>query len=170
MTLVDRRHSFQAVLSVLAVPLVLAAVFVGVTLARAADQPVTIQNFAFAPATLNVAVGDKITWTNKDATAHTISSDTAGVFDSGSTAPGATFSFTAATAGTITYHCNIHATMKATIVVSAAGSASPTAGAPKTGNSAESSSNDASLWWIGGILGALALGSAGVVARATRRR
>jgi plastocyanin len=78
---------------------------------------VSIANFAFQPASLQVAVGATVTWTNADSTAHTVTSDT-GAFDSGPLAPGASFSQTFTTAGTFTYHCQIHPFMTATIVVS----------------------------------------------------
>jgi plastocyanin len=78
---------------------------------------VTISNFAFQPASLQVAVGTTVTWTNQDSTAHTVTSDT-GAFDSGQLAPGATFSQTFMTPGTFAYHCQIHPFMTATIVVS----------------------------------------------------
>ena len=77
----------------------------------------TIQNFAFSPATVHVLVGGTVTWTNKDATAHTVT-DNGGSFDSGSIAADATFKMTFAKAGTYTYHCTIHSMMpNATIVV-----------------------------------------------------
>jgi plastocyanin len=78
---------------------------------------VSIANFAFQPASLQVAVGATVTWTNADSTAHTVTSDT-GAFDSGPLAPGESFSQTFTTAGTFTYHCQIHPFMTATIVVS----------------------------------------------------
>ncbi len=77
---------------------------------------VTISGFAFSPATLNVAVGTKVTWTNKDGTTHTVSSDT-NAFNSGNLADGASYSYTFNTAGTYAYHCAIHTYMKGTIVV-----------------------------------------------------
>ena len=40
--------------------------------AAAAGQDVTIANFAFAPQTVTVAVGDTVTWTNNDTTTHQI--------------------------------------------------------------------------------------------------
>lgn len=50
-------------------------------------------------------------------TTHTITSDTQGLFDSGSLAPGATFEHTFTAAGTYHYHCSIHPTMTGIIVV-----------------------------------------------------
>ena len=77
---------------------------------------VTIQNFAFGPATLEVAVGTTVTWTNADSATHTVTADD-GSFDSNNLASGATFTQTFATAGTFTYHCKIHSSMKATVTV-----------------------------------------------------
>jgi plastocyanin len=77
----------------------------------------TIQNFAFSPAVIHVLPGGSVTWTNKDATAHTVT-DNAGSFDSGNIAVDATYKMTFAKAGTYTYHCTIHSMMpNATIVV-----------------------------------------------------
>lgn len=77
---------------------------------------VTISNFAFSPADLTVKVGDSVTWTNNDSVAHTVTGDKA-EFDSGSIAPGATFSHKFDTAGTISYHCSVHPSMTAKITV-----------------------------------------------------
>ncbi|MBV8390441.1 MAG: cupredoxin family copper-binding protein [Mucilaginibacter sp.] len=79
---------------------------------------VTIENFAFSPATVHVKVGGTVTWTNKDATPHT-ATDLNGSFDSGSLPTDKTFTQTFSTAGTYTYHCTIHSMMpNATVVVS----------------------------------------------------
>lgn len=77
---------------------------------------VAISNFAFSPATLTVAVGTKVTWTNNDSVAHTVTADN-GAFGSQSVDSGSTFSFTFTKAGTYTYHCAIHPYMTATITV-----------------------------------------------------
>lgn len=98
------------------------------TTTAAADMAITIQGFAFNPATITVPVGTKVTWTNKDAATHTVTSDS-GVFDSKNLPTGNTFSYTFSQAGTFAYHCNIHKTMTATIVVMAAAVA-PAASAP----------------------------------------
>jgi plastocyanin len=98
------------------------------TSTAAADMQITIQNFAFAPATITVPVGTKVTWTNMDSATHTVTSDT-GAFDSKNLANGASFSFTFTQAGSYAYHCAIHARMVASIVVTA-GNAPTTAGAP----------------------------------------
>jgi len=77
---------------------------------------VTIQNFSFGPATLDVAVGTTVTWTNMDSTNHTVTAND-GSFDSKAISSGKTFSQTFANAGTFAYHCSIHTTMTATITV-----------------------------------------------------
>ena len=82
----------------------------------AGGDAVTIANFAFGPASLSVAAGTTVTWTNDDSAAHTATADD-GTFDSSSIAPGATFSQPFDTAGTFAYHCSIHPNMTATIEV-----------------------------------------------------
>jgi plastocyanin len=77
---------------------------------------VEISNFAFNPTSSTIKVGDKVTWTNKDSTTHTVTADDKS-FDSGDLAPGATFSFTFSKAGSVPYHCKIHSSMHGTIVV-----------------------------------------------------
>ena len=76
---------------------------------------VTIADFSFSPGTTTIPVGATVIWTNKGSTPHTVTSH-AGVFN-GSVSPGSTFSFTFSQAGTFTYHCNIHPSMTAKIVV-----------------------------------------------------
>lgn len=77
---------------------------------------VFIQGLAFNPASITVAAGTTITWTNKDAITHTVTSDSK-LWDSGSVGPNGTFSFTFATAGTFPYHCNVHPSMTASVTV-----------------------------------------------------
>lgn len=92
--------------------------------AEAASAAVLIQNFAYSPSTITIAVGSSITWTNRDSVDHTVTevSGPAG-FDSGQIAPGATYTHTFTVAGTYTYHCADHSMMPtATVRV---GSASP---------------------------------------------
>ena len=80
---------------------------------------VWIQGMAFTPATITVAAGTTIKWTNKDGVAHTVTNDSGSTetFDSGSMAEGATFTHTFNTSGSFSYHCTYHAGMKATVVV-----------------------------------------------------
>ena len=84
--------------------------------APAAGNSVTIVNFAFNPGTITVKVGDTVGWTNGSGTPHTVTADD-GSFDSGTLAGGAGFQQTFSAAGTFSYHCSIHSSMKATITV-----------------------------------------------------
>ena len=77
---------------------------------------VWMQGSAFTPATLTVSVGTKITWTNKDGMAHTVTSNT-GVFDSGNMVNNAVYSYTFTSAGTYPYVCTLHPGMTGSIVV-----------------------------------------------------
>ena len=79
---------------------------------------VLIQNMAFAPATITVNAGTTVTWTNKDAIAHTVTSDN-GLFNSGNIGKNGTYSYTFPTTGSFPYHCSIHPMMKGTVVVNA---------------------------------------------------
>jgi len=77
---------------------------------------VKIVDFAFRPGTLTVPKGTRVKWTNKGAVTHTSTSNK-GLWDSGSIAPGGTFSRVFKKVGTFKYHCTIHPTMTAKIVV-----------------------------------------------------
>jgi len=79
-------------------------------------KSVTIANFAFSPASIVVAVGSTVTWTNTDGTAHTTTSDASG-WDSGALAQNASFSHTFTTKGTFAYHCTFHSNMHGTVTV-----------------------------------------------------
>jgi plastocyanin len=84
--------------------------------AAVAGDQVSIDNFAFAPATLTVKVGTTVTWTNRDEEPHTVvASD--GSFHSPGMGTGATFSHTFSTAGKFDYVCSIHPMMHGTVVV-----------------------------------------------------
>lgn len=86
------------------------------TTAAPGGSQVTIQNFAFSPAELTVPVGTTVTWTNDDSTNHTVTSNDA-VFESATLAAGDTFDFTFTQAGEFPYHCSLHPSMTATIIV-----------------------------------------------------
>ncbi|MFN8472841.1 MAG: cupredoxin domain-containing protein [Anaerolineae bacterium] len=86
---------------------------------------VSIQNFAFNPATITVCQGATVRWTNMDAAPHTTTSDT-GVWDSGILTTGQTFSFTFNTLGDFPYHCNVHPTMHGLVHVVAPGTGTAT--------------------------------------------
>jgi len=81
-----------------------------------AGDAVTVKDFSFQPENLQVSVGTTVTWTNRDSATHTASADD-GLFDTKSMQPGTSHTFTFERAGTFTYHCNIHPTMTAQIIV-----------------------------------------------------
>jgi predicted lipoprotein with Yx(FWY)xxD motif len=125
-----RHPRLGLLLIAMALPLLLLAPVLGAHAARPAahahaTMQVTIQNFAFSPQTVTVAPGTTVTWTNKDNVDHTVTSDTGAWPDSGSLATNHTFSHTFAKAGTYAYHCALHPSMTARVIVSAATAASP---------------------------------------------
>ena len=71
---------------------------------------------AFNPSSISVAAGTTIKWTNKDAVAHTVTGNN-GVFNSTNLNTNSTFSFTFTSPGNYQYHCALHPSMTATIVV-----------------------------------------------------
>jgi len=81
-------------------------------------------DFAIAPASLTITIGDKVRWTNTGG-AHTSTSGTGGgsyskdgVWDSGFIADGSSFSVTFSEPGVFTYFCEIHPVqMQGTITV-----------------------------------------------------
>jgi plastocyanin len=90
------------------------------TTAGPSAATVDIKSFAFGPASVTISKGQSVRWTNSDGTAHTVSSGTPptkdGKFDREvANAGSVTITFDAA--GTFTYFCNIHQTMKGTVVV-----------------------------------------------------
>jgi plastocyanin len=86
------------------------------TTAATAANAAAIKGFAFQPDVLKVEVGAKVTWTNDDTVAHTVTADT-NSFASGNLQPRGSFSFTFTRQGTYAYHCSIHPSMHGSIVV-----------------------------------------------------
>jgi len=84
--------------------------------ARSGVVKVAISNYAFDPATITVAAGTKVTFTNHDQTAHTATS-TQPAFDTGTVKPGHSVTVVLKKPGTYTYYCQFHAFMRGTVVV-----------------------------------------------------
>ena len=96
---------------------------------------VTVEHVAFAPASLEVAAGTEVTWTNRDANVvHTATSGEPGdkgvpglgngtepkpdgTFDGSMDGADATFSFTFDEPGRYAYFCRVHQSMTGEIVV-----------------------------------------------------
>jgi uncharacterized protein (TIGR03118 family) len=91
---------------------------------RAATVTIDISNFAFAPASKTIQVGDTVTWMNADLSAHTTTSGAPGVpdgqWDSGFLQQDQSFSHTFNTAGAFPYYCSLHTFMTGTITVQGA--------------------------------------------------
>ena len=84
------------------------------TAAAPSTMSVSISGFAFQPATVTIAKGGTVTWTNNDGTAHTVKfSDS----ESQGLQQGGTYSKTFDTAGNFSYICGIHTYMHGTVVV-----------------------------------------------------
>jgi len=77
---------------------------------------VRITGFAFSPSTLTIASGVTVTWTNMDDAPHTVTADD-NSFTSGDLNKGDTYTHKFTSAGTVAYHCAIHPSMKASVVV-----------------------------------------------------
>jgi plastocyanin len=77
---------------------------------------IKIANFDFGPATITVAAGTSVTWTNNDDDAHSVVADNK-AFRSAPLDTGESYSFTFATPGTYAYHCGLHPQMHGKVVV-----------------------------------------------------
>ena len=84
--------------------------------APVAGDAVSIDSFAFVPATLTVRAGNTVTWTNHDEEPHTVVAND-GSFHSPGMGSQATYSHMFPTAGKFDYVCSIHPFMHATVVV-----------------------------------------------------
>ncbi|MDP6607305.1 MAG: plastocyanin/azurin family copper-binding protein [Dehalococcoidia bacterium] len=96
----------------------------------AGEQRATdIQGIAFE-ATIEVAAGSRVIWTNQDGVMHTVTArDNSS--DSGTFSQGATYSLTFSSSGTFNYFCTVHPFMQGTVVVGdGRGTASPSSRPP----------------------------------------
>jgi plastocyanin len=78
---------------------------------------VTIKDYKYGPASLTVAVGTTVKFTNHDSTPHTATSKDGAGFESGPIDSGKTGTIKLEEAGTFTYFCVFHPFMKGTITV-----------------------------------------------------
>jgi plastocyanin len=137
----------------------------------AANTGVSIINFSFQPPDITINVGDRVTWTQKDSTSHSSSSDT-GVWSSPLLSLNQTFTRTFDTAGGFPYHCSVHPFMTAGVTVMAVvvnqpptvSITSPSNGASVTGPNvtilANASDTDGSVAQVQFFEGRTALGQA----------
>jgi LPXTG-motif cell wall-anchored protein len=154
----------RAAVATLGAAFMLTIVIVGPALAASVSQI----DYQFVPSTITINVGDTVTWTNNANDPHTATADDKS-WDSGTMDPGATFSHTFTTAGTVAYHCELHQSlgMVGTIVVNAVTTTTPgttTTGEPLP-NTGASSSLGPIVW-----LGLAFLVAGGAVLLSLRRR
>ena len=82
----------------------------------AKSEKVEIVEFTYQPDPVVVQTGGKVIWQNQDTAPHTATADD-GSFDTGTIEKGKLGSATFKEAGTFTYFCEIHPTMKGTVEV-----------------------------------------------------
>jgi plastocyanin len=80
------------------------------------QSDVSIKNLSFNPSSLEIKINTVVNWINNDSTDHNIIADN-GQFDSKTLSRGQKFSFQFNSVGEYSYHCSIHPTMKAKIIV-----------------------------------------------------
>jgi plastocyanin len=89
------------------------------------DAAVEVRTFQYREKAIEVPLGTRVVWTNRDQIEHTITSgapdSTDGVFDAKLAGPGATFSYTFTKAGTYRYFCDRHHFMRGEIRVMTTG-------------------------------------------------
>ena len=85
--------------------------------AAAADVPVTIHEFRFDPETVTVARGDRVVWTNRDDTVHTVVDRDGHAFASPPLDTGDSFAAAFAAVGIVHVTCTLHPHMQGTVVV-----------------------------------------------------
>ncbi len=87
------------------------------------NHQVAMQDFAFAPDSLEVAVGDTVTWVNQGAVQHSATSGEVGTpdgkWDSGLLSTGGSFMHVFTAAGNYHYYCLLHGAMGMKGVISA---------------------------------------------------
>ncbi|MEV6114474.1 plastocyanin/azurin family copper-binding protein [Streptomyces sp. NPDC052109] len=77
-----------------------------------------IKNFAFSPTALKVRAGTTVTWTNRDADAHTVTgAGSGGPLHSPALATHGTCTYTFTKPSTYAYVCTIHPFMTGTVEV-----------------------------------------------------
>jgi plastocyanin len=77
---------------------------------------VDIRGSAYLPGSINIRVGQKVSWNNEDQVAHTVTAD--GLTFGKQLPTGAVFNFAFVKPGNFPYHCAIHPAMHGTVVVS----------------------------------------------------
>ncbi len=79
-------------------------------------ETITIKDFSYSSGNLEVPVGARLTWTNRDSAPHSATAND-GSWDTGVLSKGKSASLTFASVGTFDYFCTLHPNMKARLVV-----------------------------------------------------
>lgn len=83
-----------------------------------------IKQFRFQPPEIALQAGGRVTWTNQDGVAHTITAGTPDAptqaFDSGEVAKGSSFTMTFEQPGEYAYFCNRHKSMRGVVKATSA--------------------------------------------------
>ena len=88
----------------------------GVTQSSGKIFSVSIKDFKFAPAEVNIKVGETVVWTNEDSVPHTVESSDK-TLKSDELSKGDTYIYTFAKAGKYDYKCGIHPSMHGSVTV-----------------------------------------------------
>ena len=90
------------------------------TIGRSSDSgkvvAVSIKGFKFAPAEVNIKVGETVVWTNEDSVPHTVESSDK-TLKSDELSKGDTYNFKFTKAGRYDYACGIHPSMHGSVTV-----------------------------------------------------
>ncbi len=103
-------HAARALVFGLALALPAAATAAGKT------HAVRIEGMKFEPERLEAAVGDTITWTNRDVVPHTVTGAAGRALESGTIAPNRKWTYRVRAKGEIAYVCRFHPMMKGVLV------------------------------------------------------
>ncbi len=102
------------------IPMALIGLLLSASQALAEDgTEVVIRDYMFAPASISIPLGTKVTWINRDDVPHTIA-ETGKQFRSSALDTDERFSYTFTKPGVYHYFCTLHPQMVATISVTAA--------------------------------------------------
>jgi len=83
---------------------------------KVTTKRIRIVDFAFSPTHVTISKGTRVKWANTGAIGHASTSNN-GKWDSGTIAPGGSFSRVFKKVGTFKYHCTIHPSMKGKVTV-----------------------------------------------------
>lgn len=107
-----RLLSFAAIVAAFVATLAL----IGCSGGPPSNAQVSITKTGFQPASVEVKAGGAVTWTNHDATSHTVTADDMS-YDSQAIFPGKTYTQRYDRPGTYAYYCRYVTTLKGTVTI-----------------------------------------------------